>query len=275
MHYSPSQFGKYSDCPQQYSYRYMQKLHERTKDSLVFGSAIDEVMNQLHLSLMDSTIKSRPEVMLLQMLDTSRHTHGDELETSEWDSLDELAQRCLDQDIFKAYTDMIDYKVRSVQHNFKLRIHGLSREIIGKSDVIAERAEFGHTEHYESALIVDVKTSKRSMNQVSYRHRFQLAFYALAWMVTQQTKVIPQAELRVLVKNKKLIWQVIRCNLTENALANVIEVARIHDKSGKSQHFPINRDSKWCRKKQCSFFDRCHEEHGDSLGNVLAQCIRG
>jgi len=273
-HYSPSQFGKLADCPQQYAYRYVHKLHEGTKEALVFGTAIDEAINSIHLAHM-SSLPAKPEVFLYQSIEFSRATYGDDMEPEQWDAVEDLAARCVEQEVFKEYEEMMDFTPRAIQHDMVLRIHGIDRRMIGITDLIAERKVFDQQEHYESALIVDVKTSARSMQQPSYRHRFQLAFYALAWMCMQGTDIIPQAEIRVLVKNKKMLWQVLPANLTENDLAHVIEVARNHDRMVKANHYPINRDSKFCSKKNCSFFDRCHEEHGGRLADTLAQCVRG
>jgi len=273
-HYSPSQFGKLADCPQQYAYRYIKKLHEGTKPALVFGSAVDEALNSIHQNLMNPSLPAKPEVFLFQSIEFSRATYGDDMSKEEWDAVDELAARCADQDVFGQYKAMIDYKPRAIQHEMVLRIHGIERRMIGFTDLIAERPILEQSDHYESALIVDVKTSARSMQQPSYRHRFQLAFYALAWMCMQGTDKIPQCEIRALIKNKTMLWQILPANITEDDLAHVLEVARNHDRMVSAQYFPINRDSKFCSKKNCSFFNRCHEEHGGRLTDTLAQCIR-
>ena len=275
-HYSPSQFRKYQDCGQQYAYRYVKKLHEKTKEALVIGRAVDEAINSIHTNVMEPSLPAKPEVFLFQTIESERFTHGDELKAEEWDSIDEMATRFVEHDVFEQYKSMIDYKVRAIQHDMVLRVHGLDRKIIGIADCIAERSVFGQKEHYESALILDVKTAARSVSpKPSYSYRFQMSVYALAWMCMQGTEIIPQCEVRVLVKKKKPEWQVQAIPITENDLAHVLEVARMHERSVKAQYFPINRDSKFCSQKNCSYFERCHEEHGGRLTDVLAQCIRG
>lgn len=274
-HYSPSQFRKYQDCPQQYAYRYIKKLHEKTKESLVIGRAVDEAINSIHIHTMNPSLPANPAQYLFQAIESERYTAGDEMTTEQWDVVDEMANRFIEHDVFTEYQNMIDYKVRAVQHDMVLRIHGLDRKIIGIADCIAERDTFNSSEHYEKALILDVKTSARSMSMPSYGYKFQMSVYALAWMCMQGTDVIPQCEVRVLIKKKSPEWQVINVPILENDLAHVLEVARTHDRSVKAHYYPINRDSKFCSKKNCSFFKRCHEEHGGRLSDVLAQCIRG
>ena len=274
-HYSPSQFRKLADCPQQYKYRYIDKQHEGTKEALVFGTAMDEAINSIHFHIQNPSLPAKPETYLFQSIEFSRATYGDEMTPEQWDAVDELAARCVEQDVFSEYQELVDFKVRGVQHDMVLRIYGIDRRIIGITDLIAERAVMDQSDHYESALIIDVKTAGRSMQRPSYAHRFQLAFYALAWMCMQGTNVIPQCEIRALIKNKKMLWQVLPANITEDDLAHVVAVARNHDRMVKAQHFPVNRDSKFCTSKNCSFYKRCHDEHGARLSDTLAQCVRG
>jgi hypothetical protein len=169
------------------------------------------------------------------------------------------------------FEELIDYTPKEIQKKITLKIHGLAMPVIGYPDLIAERKEPAFQEPGQEVLILDGKTSNRKISVVSHGYKQQLSTYVLAIMREKGLKNIPSAELRVLVKTKKPYWQVIPVHLTADDLGLAIEAYREHELAIAANWFPLNRGSVFCSKKNCRFYEQCHEEHQSDLHEILSQ----
>ena len=274
-HYSHSALGKRLDCGQAFKYKYINQLHEKTKISLIFGSAIDRAINAVHINYLDRMNHDLPmlhyDQVMLNYYNEEKNLLEHELEKEEWDELEELVIRMIDHEVMKEFESMIDYEPKEVQKKITLKIHGLAMPVIGYPDLIAERQIPAFQEPGQEALILDGKTSKQKTSKVSHGYKQQLSTYVLAIMREKGLTNIPSAELRVLVKTKKPYWQIIPVHLTADDLGLALEAYREHELAIAANWYPLNRGSNFCSKKQCRYFEQCHEDHGSDLQEILNQ----
>ena len=271
-HYSNSALSKRGDCGQAFKYKYIDQQHEKTKPSLIFGSAIDAAINAVHYNIMHRDL---PQLFYAQVIlnyfNQEKNLLEHELEKEEWDALEDMILNMIDHQVMLAFEEIIDYVPKEIQKKITLKIHGLAMPVIGYPDLIAERKEPAFQEPGQEVLIIDGKTSGRKISQVSHGYKQQLSTYVLAIMREKGLKNIPSAELRVLVKTKKPYWQVIPVHLTADDLGLAIEAYREHELAIAANWFPLNRGSVFCSKKNCRFYEQCHEEHRSDLHEILSQ----
>tara|TARA_R100000234_G_scaffold50901_2_gene30474 strand:+ start:679 stop:1512 length:834 start_codon:yes stop_codon:yes gene_type:complete len=271
-HYSNSALSKRVDCGQAFKYKYIDQQHERTKPSLIFGSAIDAAINAVHYNMMNKDLPQlHYDQVILNYFNQEKNLLEHELEKEEWDALEDMILNMIDHQVMLEFEERIDYVPKEIQKKITLKVHGLAMPIIGYPDLIAERKEPAFQEPGQEVLVLDGKTSSRKISQVSHGYKQQLSTYVLAIMREKGLKNIPSAELRVLVKTKKPYWQVIPVHLTADDLGLAIEAYREHELAIAANWFPLNRGSVFCSKKNCRFFEQCHEDHQSDLNEILSQ----
>tara|TARA_Y100000593_G_scaffold2557_1_gene5177 strand:+ start:336 stop:1169 length:834 start_codon:yes stop_codon:yes gene_type:complete len=271
-HYSNSALGKRIDCGQAFKYKYIDQLHERTKPSLIFGSAIDAAINAVHYNMMNKDLPQlHYDQVILNYFNQEKNLLEHELEKEDWDALEDMILNMIDHQVMLEFEEIIDYVPKEIQKKITLKIHGLAMPVIGYPDLIAERKEPAFQEPGQEVLILDGKTSKQKISKVSHGYKQQLSTYVLAIMREKGLKNIPSAELRVLVKTKKPYWQVIPVHLTADDLGLAIEAYREHELAIAANWFPLNRGSVFCSKKNCRYFEQCHEDHQSDLHEILSQ----
>ena len=271
-HYSNSALGKRIDCGQAFKYKYIDQLHERTKPSLIFGSAIDAAINAVHHNMMNKDLPQlHYDQVILNYFNQEKNLLEHELEKEDWDDLEDTILNMIDHQVMLEFEERIDYVPKEIQKKITLKIHGLAMPVIGYPDLIAERKEPAFQEPGQEVLILDGKTSKQKISKVSHGYKQQLSTYVLAIMREKGLKNIPSAELRVLVKTKKPYWQVIPVHLTADDLGLAIEAYREHELAIAANWFPLNRGSVFCSKKNCRYFEQCHEDHQSDLHEILSQ----
>ena len=271
-HYSNSALSKRVDCGQAFKYKYIDQQHERTKPSLIFGSAIDAAINAVHYNIMHRDLPQlHYDQVILNYFNQEKNLLEHELDKEEWDALEDMILNMIDHQVMLEFEELIDYTPKEIQKKITLKVHGLAMPVIGYPDLIAERIEPAFQEPGQEVLVLDGKTSSRKISQVSHGYKQQLSTYVLAIMREKGLKNIPSSELRVLVKTKKPYWQVIPVYLTADDLGLAIEAYREHELAIAANWFPLNRGSVFCSKKNCRFYEQCHEEHRSDLHEILSQ----
>ena len=271
-HYSNSALSKRVDCGQAFKYKYIDQQHEKTKPSLIFGSAIDAAINAVHYNIMHRDLPQlHYDQIILNYFNQEKILLEHELDKEEWDALEDMILNMIDHQVMLEFEEIIDYVPKEIQKKITLKIHGLAMPGIGDPDLIAERIEPAFQEPGQEVLVLDGKTSSRRISVVSHGYKQQLSTYVLAIMREKGLKNIPSAELRVLVKTKKPYWQVIPVHLTADDLGLAIEAYREHELAIAANWFPLNRGSVFCSKKNCRFYEQCHEEHRSDLHEILSQ----
>ena len=271
-HYSNSALSKRVDCGQAFKYKYIDQQHERTKPSLIFGSAIDAAINAVHYNIMHRDLPQlHYDQVILNYFNQEKNLLEHELDKEEWDALEDMILNMIDHQVMLEFEELIDYTPKEIQKKITLKVHGLAMPVIGYPDLIAERIEPAFQEPGQEVLVLDGKTSSRKISQVSHGYKQQLSTYVLAIMREKGLKNIPSSELRVLVKTKKPYWQVIPVYLTADALGLAIEAYREHELAIAANWFPLNRGSVFCSKKNCRFYEQCHEDHQSDLHEILSQ----
>ena len=271
-HYSNSALRKRVDCGQAFKYKYIDQQHEKTKPSLIFGSAIDAAINAVHYNIMHRDLPQlHYDQIILNYFNQEKNLLEHELDKEEWDALEDMILNMIDHQVMLEFEELIDYTPKEIQKKITLKVHGLAMPVIGYPDLIAERKEPAFQEPGQEVLVLDGKTSSRRISVVSHGYKQQLSTYVLAIMREKGLKNIPSAELRVLVKTKKPYWQVIPVFLTADDLGLAIEAYREHELAIAANWFPLNRGSVFCSKKNCRFYEQCHEEHRSDLHEILSQ----
>ena len=271
-HYSNSALSKRVDCGQAFKYKYIDQQHERTKPSLIFGSAIDAAINAVHYNIMHRDLPQLfYDQVILNYFNQEKNLLEHELDKEEWDALEDMILNMIDHQVMLEFEAIIDYVPKEIQKKITLKIHGLAMPVIGYPDLIAERKEPAFQEPGQEVLILDGKTSAKKISKVSHGYKQQLSTYVLAIMREKGLENIPSAELRVLVKTKTPYWQIIPVHLTADDLGLAIEAYREHELAIAANWYPLNRGSNFCSKKQCRFFEQCHEDHGSNLQQILTQ----
>ena len=199
-HYSNSALSKRVDCGQAFKYKYIDQQHEKTKPSLIFGSAIDAAINAVHYNIMHRDL---PELhydqIILNYFNQEKNLLEHELDKEEWDALEDMILNMIDHQVMLEFEELIDYTPKEIQKKITLKVHGLAMPVIGYPDLIAERKEPAFQEPGQEVLVLDGKTSSRRISVVSHGYKQQLSTYVLAIMREKGLKNIPSAELRVLV----------------------------------------------------------------------------
>ena len=271
-HYSNSALSKRVDCGQAFKYKYILQLHEKTKPSLIFGSAFDAAINAVHYNIMHRDLPQlHYDQVILNYFNQEKNLLEHELDKEEWNALEDMILNMIDHQVMLEFEELIDYTPKEIQKKITLKIHGLAMPVIGYPDLIAERKEPAFQEPGQEVLIVDGKTSSRKISQVSHGYKQQLSTYALAIMREKGLKNIPSAELRVLIKTKKPYWQIIPVHLTADDLGLAVEAYREHELAIAANWYPLNRGSVFCSKKNCRFFEQCHDDHKTDLSDILSQ----
>lgn len=268
-HYSNSSISKRSDCGKKFEYRYIAEMHEKIKPSLVIGSMVDRAVNAIHLKKMEVGSPLDPVMEMFNHLRDEKMLFGKEMKDEDWDECSSIADLICEENLLEEFEDMIDYEPLHVQMKIQFRIKGVSLPIIGYPDVIARRDNPAFSQPGDEFLISDVKTSKSKISKISHGYKTQLSTYVLGWMWKHGKDVIPQTELRVLVKTKKPYWMVLPVSLTADDLGVTIEAYREHEHAINAKWFPMNRASHFCSLKNCGFYEICHNENSYELKNVM------
>ena len=271
-HYSNSALSKRIDCGQAFKYKYIDQQHEKTKPSLIFGSAIDAAINAVHYNIMHRDLPQlHYDQIILNYFNQEKNLLEHELDKEEWDALEDMILNMIDHQVMLEFEEIIDYVPKEIQKKITLKIHGLAMPVIGYPDLVAERQLPAFQKPGQEVLILDGKTSAKKISKVSHGYKQQLSTYVLAIMREKGLENIPSAELRVLVKTKTPYWQIIPVHLTADDLGLAIEAYREHELAIAANWYPLNRGSNFCSKKQCRFFEQCHEDHGSDLQHILTQ----
>jgi hypothetical protein len=271
-HYSNSALSKRVDCGQQFKYKYIDQMHEKTKESFIAGGMVDAAVNAIHSNYMNVNMpKVSPENVMSKYVADEKSLFEQELKPEEWDSIKDLSFRIIDQDLFGQFEEFINYEPVTIQPKINIKIHGLSLPIIGYPDLIAKRELPAFQKEGEEWLIFDAKTAGQKPSKPSHGYRQQLATYAMGLMWQKGLKNIPQAELMILVKTKKPYWLRMPVNLTADDLHLAIEAYREHEHAIQARWYPLNRGSRYCSEKNCGFWEQCHADHGSDLESVMSQ----
>jgi len=142
---------------------------------------------------------------------------------------------------------------QSIQEKFLVELIPGVPSILAFMDVIAEDG------------IHDIKTSATRYNEKKVAHDLQRQVYGLIYMLETDTKEV-QFTFDVGVKLKKPVLQSISMPVTEADAEYVLgwiektfgQIAS----SMKSGHFPPNRESFLCSRRNCQYWRECEKRHG-------------
>jgi len=262
-HYSPSQINMASECGRKYYYEYILGIKQNKPNPFfILGSAADRTIEICLGNPPNSSSIPAPSEIFQEEL--KKELEGKKLTEDQQQKVDKQAISL--EILLNNYLNLfVDFTPVSFQRKMTLRIKGVGPIVFGYSDIIAKRGD--------KNLIIDIKTSGKQMSEASPTHRTQMMFYCLSLMKMDRLKEIPDLELHYLVKTREPKINIVKVNIRESDLYQLVASIREHHWRIQQGFYPLNRGNVWCSETGCDHHTQCHEECSMTIEKTMDQVI--
>jgi len=228
-HLSVTQIKMYLRCPLQYKFRYIDSLKIPPVSAITLGKSIHSALEANY----SQKINTKQDLPVTQIADLFSDFWEEEAKETLFEA-DERAGEVKDEGIglINVYHEQISPNIQPkiVEKEFELSFENVSYTLKGKLDLVDSQD-----------IIIDHKTSKRSMQVESILSDLQLTCYALAY---RQVLGLKERALRfdVMVRNKKPKIQQLETQRTEEDINRFLKVLAYVSKAIHSNIFYPNEN---------------------------------
>lgn len=246
-HLSATQINMFKRCGQQYYYRYCEGLKCPPRAALTLGSSF-------HFGLAinyGQKVASRQDLPLGDVLDAYSARFEDMAEDTEWQQ--ENPAKVKDSGIatLKTYQEQVAPEIQpsEVERQFKLSFKHVPWTFTGYMDVLDE-----------NMVIVEAKTTSRSLSEPQPDHVLQVTGYAAGLLAT--TGVKQTARIDYAVKKKEPAICTFRVLIDDKKVDFFLTVMGRVAQGIENEIWVPNRNSNLCSEKWCGYWHRCQKDIG-------------
>lgn len=242
-HISISQIKMYLRCPLQYKFRYIDDLIIPPTSTLTLGKSIHATLETNY----SQKIKTKEDLPLGYVMDIFSDTWNKEAENTQFEENEKPGQ-VKDEGIglLGLYHAKISPKIQPkyVEKEFELGFDNVPYTLKGYIDLVDQ-----------DQIIIDHKTTKRSMAEDSVSKDLQLTCYALGYRTTTGEKET-QLRLDIMVRNKQPKLQQLQTIRTEEDISRFLKIVAYVSKAIHSGIFYPNENF-MC--SICGYKDLCRK----------------
>ncbi len=252
-HYSQSQINMFAGCQAQWMFRYVEGLKMPPSGPMLFGNVFDDALSKQY----EQKIESERDLSVADVTDLFSTDFDARQGDVEWYDIDPADIREKGQELTEKHMTVWapGLMPAAVQERIEVSTPGDGYSIVMIPDLLTR-----------DDVVVDVKTTSKTPSKASFSHQFQIWLYSLGFSAKYRRPVKGGRLLHHvrLKASTKLVQHEVDVSSQKQSFAaqQVRRVAKAIEVAKENSLFIPNRNYMMCTKKQCGFWDVCHQRFG-------------